>query len=128
MDAVVKQGPESAPATEHDTEVTAPTRFGLKHWVQQHFIFALTVVLPTLVAGVYYGAIASDVYVSESRFLVRSSDKKMQPSLVGEFLQGTGLSHSEDDSYSVRDFILSRDALKELDHKLGVRESYSSPT
>ena len=34
---------------------------------------------------------------------------------------------SQDDTYSVRDYILSRDALKELDEKLDLRKSFSNP-
>jgi capsular polysaccharide transport system permease protein len=41
-------------------------------------------------------------------------------------LQGTGFSRSQDDTYSVHDFILSRDALSELDAQLAVRKAYSS--
>jgi len=99
----------------------------MKRWPIRRIIFVVTVVLPTLGALVYYGLIASDVYVAESRFLVRSQQRPMQQGgLLGEVLQGTGFSHSQDDTYSVHDFILSRDALRELDEKLGVRKSYSS--
>jgi capsular polysaccharide transport system permease protein len=74
---------------------------------------------------IYYGFIAPNIYISESRFLVRSPEHQSSTGLVGELLQSTGLSHSRDDPYSVRDYILSRDALKELDTKLAVRASYS---
>ena len=99
---------------------------GIAAWVKRHIVFALTVLLPTLLAIVYYGAFASDVYTSESRFLVRSPQKPAQSGLLGEFLQGSGISRSQDDTYTVRDFILSRDALNELDKKLAIRKSYSS--
>jgi capsular polysaccharide transport system permease protein len=96
------------------------------HWLKRHIVFVVTVLVPTAVAVVYYGLIASDVYTSESRFLVRSPQQRVQPGLVGELLQGTGITHSQDDTYSVRDFILSRDALKELDDKLAIRKGYSN--
>jgi capsular polysaccharide transport system permease protein len=70
--------------------------------------------------------IASDIYISESRFLVRSPQRPVQSGLVGQLLQSTGISHSQDDNYSVRDYILSRDALKELDDKLALRKLYSN--
>ncbi len=85
-----------------------------------------TVILPTALAAIYYGLIASDVYISESRFVVRSPQRQAQGGVLGSFLQGTGFSRSQDDTYSVRDFILSRDALKELDEQLGVRKAYST--
>jgi len=88
-------------------------------------LFAITVLLPTLFAGLYYGQIASDVYISESRFLVRNPQRP-QMSGIGALLQGTGFSRAQDDTYSVHDFIRSRDALQELDKALGVRQAFSS--
>jgi capsular polysaccharide transport system permease protein len=88
--------------------------------------FVVTVLLPTLVAVLYYGFIASDVYISESRFVVRNPQRATQTGL-GALLQGTGFSRSQDDTYSVHDYILSRDALHELDQKLHFRQAYSSP-
>ncbi|MGP0084069.1 MAG: hypothetical protein ACLP0B_10630 [Steroidobacteraceae bacterium] len=45
---------------------------------------------------------------------------------MGEILQSSGLTHSQDDTYSVHDYILSRDALRELDAKLGIRKAFTS--
>jgi capsular polysaccharide transport system permease protein len=98
----------------------------MKIWLRRHALFVFIVAFPTLIAAVYFGAIASDVYTSESRFLVRSPQKPVSEGLVGQLLQTSGFSHSQDDTYSVRDYILSRDALKELDSKLGVRNSFTS--
>ncbi|MDP3222904.1 MAG: hypothetical protein Q8M96_07190, partial [Rubrivivax sp.] len=44
---------------------------------------------------------------------------------LGALLQGTGLGRAQDDTYSVHDYVLSRDALRELDDKLKVRAAYS---
>jgi len=84
------------------------------------------VALPTLLAGLYYGVVASDVYISESRFVVRSPQRQVSTGL-GALLQGTAFSRSQDDTYSVHDFVRSRDALRELDAQLGVRAAYSNP-
>lgn len=102
------------------------TRADLMLWVRRHITFVLTVVLPLICGVLYFGPIASDVYVSESRFVVRSPKQNVQTNLVSELLQGTGFTPSQDDTYSVRDFILSRDALKELDVELGVRKLYAT--
>lgn len=75
----------------------------------------------------YYGFIASDVYVSESRFVVRSPQRPAQTGL-GALLQGTVFSRSQDDTYSVHDYIMSRDALTQLDQTLGLRKVFSAPT
>jgi capsular polysaccharide transport system permease protein len=95
-------------------------------WFKRHIVFALTVLAPTCVALLYYSFFASDVFISESRFLVRSPQHQMQGGFMGEILQSSGLTHSQDDTYSVHDYILSRDALRELDAKLGVRKAFTS--
>ncbi|MBT9486704.1 MAG: hypothetical protein IV093_04260 [Rubrivivax sp.] len=93
-------------------------------WRRVDRVFLLTVGLPTVLATAYYGLIASDVYISEARFVVRSPQRPSQTGL-GALLQGTVLSRSQDDTYSVHDYIRSRDALRELDQKLGLRTAFS---
>ena len=87
-------------------------------------LLLLTVVIPTLTAIIYFGLIASDVYISEARFVVRSPERQVA-SPLGMLLKGTGFSRSEDDTYSVQDFILSRDALKMLNDKLNLDTAFS---
>ncbi|KVD45666.1 hypothetical protein WS61_14000 [Burkholderia sp. ABCPW 11] len=89
-------------------------------------LFICTVVIPTVIATTYYGLIASDVYISESRFVVRSPERQSQ-STLGALLTNTGLSRSQDDSYTVEDYILSRDALKRLNEKIDLVGGYSAP-
>ncbi|CAE6845281.1 hypothetical protein R69746_07108 [Paraburkholderia aspalathi] len=89
-------------------------------------IFALTVVVPTTIAIVYFGLVASDVYVSESRFVVRSAQRQSQTSVVGALLQGTGFSRAQDDTYPVIDYLQSRDALKELNQNNYIADAYGN--
>ena len=109
-----------------DPSIVLATRKPRWRRALRHFngLFILTVVLPTLAAGVYYGLIASDVFISESRFVVRSPQRQAQSGL-GAILLGNGFSRSQDDTYSVHDFIRSRDALRELDAQRGVRTALS---
>jgi capsular polysaccharide transport system permease protein len=89
------------------------------------------VALPTLLSIFYYGLIASDVYVSESRFVIRTAQRQASGAGLGALLQGSGLpgfQRSVDDAYAVQDFILSRDALKQLDTALGLRAAFSDPS
>ncbi|WP_028226317.1 hypothetical protein [Paraburkholderia ferrariae] len=88
-------------------------------------LFAITVLIPTALATIYYGLIASDVYVSESRFVVRSAQQQPQLSAFGALLSGSGFSRSGDDVYSVIDYIESRDALKELNKDNFILNRYS---
>ncbi|WP_108420870.1 hypothetical protein [Limnohabitans sp. MMS-10A-178] len=88
-------------------------------------IFIAIVAIPTLSASVYFGFIASDIYISESRFVVRNPQRQTQ-STLGALLQSTGFTRSQDDTYSVHDYLLSRDALRELDQQLQIRKTLSS--
>lgn len=89
-------------------------------------IFALTVVVPTAIAIAYFGLVASNIYVSESRFVVRSAQRQSQTSVVGALLQGTGFSRAQDDTYPVIDYIQSRDALKELNQGDYIIDAYGN--
>jgi capsular polysaccharide transport system permease protein len=86
-------------------------------------LFLLTVVLPTLLAVLYFGFFASNVYVSESQFVVRSPDKTSTTAL-GMILKSTGFSNSGDEVYAAQDYVQSRDALKALNQNDAVRRSY----
>ncbi|MGC2202042.1 MAG: hypothetical protein WA633_18140 [Stellaceae bacterium] len=79
--------------------------------------------LPTLVAGVYYFAIASDLYLSEAKFIVRSP-KQVQASGIGALLQSTGLGRAAEDTSAVEDFIMSRDAVRKLEEKNDLRKVF----
>lgn len=88
-------------------------------------LFVLTVVIPTVASVVYFGVVASDVFVSESRFVVRSPQRQAQTSVVGALLQGTGFARAQDDTYPVIDYVQSRDALTELNTKNYIFDAYS---
>ena len=92
--------------------------------IRERKLFTICVGIPTTIALLYFGLIASDIYVSESRFVVRSPDKQsINP--LGLMLKGAGFSRSQDDSYSVQDFVTSRDALKALLNDSKLMEMYS---
>lgn len=95
----------------------------LKHWRW----FALFVIVPTLLATIYYGLIASDVYVSESRFIIKSPDRKQasMSSLAG-LIQTTGLSPGQEQTKEIMDYLRSRDALRDLSKRVDVRRAFMS--
>lgn len=95
-------------------------------WVKKRRWFLLMVVLPTLLAALYYGLIASDVYISESRFVIKSSDqKKSQVSTLANLVQTTGLSGGQEQANEVLTYVRSRDALKALEKDVRVREKFA---
>ena len=89
-----------------------------------NLLFLLTVVLPTLLSAIYFGLVASDIFIAESRFVVRSPQKQA-PAGLGAILQGAGFSRSQDDTYTVHDYIQSRDALRELEQQFALTKAFS---
>jgi len=89
-------------------------------------LFVLTVVVPTVLATLYFGLLASDVYVSESRFVVRSPDKPSASGL-GVLLKSAGFSNAGDEIFAAHEFVKSRDALRELNKNQAVARAYSRP-
>lgn len=96
----------------------------MKLWQRLNKVFLVTVFIPTLIAVIYFGFMASDIYISESRFVVRSQEQQ-NISPLGILLRGTGFSRSQDDAYTVQNFILSRDAMQSLDKDFHIKEQYS---
>lgn len=88
-------------------------------------LFAFVVVLPTLLASLYFGLLASDVYVSESRIVVRAPDKPAQTAF-GAMLKTAGFTNASDEIYAISDYMQSRDALRAVDRGQRVRKAYSS--
>ena len=97
----------------------------MKYFKSINRLFLVTTVLPTLVASLYYCFLASDIYISESRFVVRSQDRQKSTPLLGFILEGVGFSSSQEDSYTVLDYILSRDAIRTLDEELHLKDDFS---
>lgn len=89
-------------------------------------LFLIVVVAPVLVAIVYFGFLATPVYISESSFVVRNPEKA-QPSLLGGILQGAGFTQGTEEVYAAQAFAVSRDALRELNRKGAVDRAYTRP-
>lgn len=88
-------------------------------------LFLATVVLPTLLATVYFGFLASDVYISQSQFVVRSPDKPAASGL-GILLKSVGFSNAGDEIFITQDYVKSRDALRALNEKGQVKKAFGS--
>ena len=98
-----------------------------RRWIDRHRWMALFVGVPTLIALLYYGLIASDVYVSQSRFVIKSPGQKgMQTSTLASLIQTTGFSAGKEQTQEVLEYIRSRDALKELAVQVDVRDKFAS--
>lgn len=92
-----------------------------------NWLLLVTVIIPTFLAILYYGFLASDVYVSESKFVVRSPDKPAASGL-GVILKSAGFANAGDEIYAAQSFATSRDALRAINGKTGVfKNAYSRP-
>ena len=88
--------------------------------------FLLVVAVPTALSALYFGLIASDRFVSESTFVVRSAKSPLSGGLGG-LLQVVGITRSQDDAYSVQEYLLSRDAVAALAQTLPLRDMFNRP-
>jgi capsular polysaccharide transport system permease protein len=89
------------------------------------WLFIGAVLVPSLCAVLYFGLLASDVYVSESRFVVRSPEKPATSGL-GILLKTAGFANAGDEIYAAQDYVASRDALNALNRKGAFRQSYGN--
>ena len=87
-------------------------------------IFAF-VAAPTIAASVYYSAIATPMYATNSQFLIQQADAPAQ-SAASSLLAGTSLANSQD-SIAVQSYLQSREAMLRLDADLGFKAHFSDP-
>ena len=88
----------------------------------------LVVGIPTLLATIYFGLLASDIYVSEARFAVRSSSVSGgETGLLAALATPLGGSSSQE-TLIMTDYVHSRDMLEAVQERLDVRKHYSSRT
>jgi capsular polysaccharide transport system permease protein len=117
----------NAPTIDQEA-MRAPVRRPVKsRWYYRHRWLALFVGLPTILGILYYGLIASDIYVSQSRFVIKSPGQKgMQTTTLASLIQTTGFSSGKDQTQEVLEYVRSRDALRDLDRRIDVRARYSA--
>lgn len=85
----------------------------------------LIVVLPSLVAAIYFGWIASPVYQAEARFAVRAG----AVSGIDAFTSAAGVPsiNQVQDSLIVANFIQSQAAVEGLEQRVGLRNRFNRP-
>jgi capsular polysaccharide transport system permease protein len=100
-------------------------------FIRRHLLLLFSVLLPTALAVAYFGFYASDIYVTESTYVVRSpAQKSIGQTGIGALISGaTGLSgfaQAPDDVHAVSEYIMSRDALQKLNDRLDVRSAWGN--
>ena len=108
-------------------EIRVHRRPSLYEFAKRHALFFVFVVLPTTVAIMYFGFFASDVYISESKFVVKSPDKPSVTGL-GALLSGAGFSNANEELHGAQTYAVSRDALRAINKNEAFRRAYTRPT
>src|SRR2546430_15007751 len=81
-------------------------------WLRKRIWFVIFVIFPIILAAFYYLLMASDIYVTESRFVVKSPDQKRpQLTSLANLIQTTGLSGGQEQANEIFEFVRSRDAV-----------------
>jgi capsular polysaccharide transport system permease protein len=94
---------------------------------RRHPWFVVGVILPVLISAIYFFAIASSQYVSESRFVIKAPNQRSaQVSSFANLFQTTGLSGGQEQANQVMDFVRSRSALTVLAKDLSVQKIYNN--
>ncbi len=135
-----EQKPERAPVLIEDIELTPleiegalvpfddrelPSPKPKLLW-RRWYDFPLLVLLPVAVASVYLFLIASDRYVSEMKYVVRSGGG---PGMSGveSLVQSQGLSRAPDETYVVNEYVKSRDIVRLLADHNNLRDILNRP-
>lgn len=95
---------------------------GLSLWEQvksigwNHRFFLLIVILPTLLAGLYLGLMASNQYEASADFIVRRAESPSSSGAFGQIMGfNLGTSATAPEAFVVRDYLLSHDAVAKLE-------------
>jgi capsular polysaccharide transport system permease protein len=88
--------------------------------------FIVVVLLPTIAAAVYYGAIAAPQYVVEFRFGLRSVAPP-RTDAAGRAQEGAAMAEAGFDSYAVVQYLTSRSVIDDLGPTLDLRAMFTRP-
>ncbi len=109
-----------APTIAEDLNIVPlrPTLFGGRG------LFLATFVTPVLISAIYLFLIASDRYVSEATYIIRSISSGSAPDL-GPVMAANALTRANDEMFAVNEYILSRDALELLLKNYRIRDIFA---
>jgi capsular polysaccharide transport system permease protein len=95
----------------------------------QAWLFIAIVAIPTLASAIYYLVLASPIYVSEARFVVRARSESAGPGGLGLALASVGvdIGQGQTDAFEVHEYMTSRDAVADLQRRLDLRAVLARP-
>ncbi|MCJ2034859.1 hypothetical protein [Methylobacterium sp. J-068] len=91
------------------------------------FSFVALVVLPALAAALYYGFVASDQYVSEVKFALRSVERNGGHDAASVVSGVPNALAGNTDSFIIADYITTRQFVDEVQRKIDLRRIFSAP-
>ncbi|WOJ91127.1 hypothetical protein RZS28_07565 [Methylocapsa polymorpha] len=96
-------------------------------WLRRSFM--VCVVLPFLAGVAYFGFLASDQFLSETRFAVRGATELIPGSdaLAASGLGALGSLNINQDAYIVADYIQSRSMVDDLSKEIDLRAMFNNP-
>jgi capsular polysaccharide transport system permease protein len=111
---------------DHDALRLVVRRSKARERLYRHRWVGLFIVLPTLAAIIYYGLIASPIYVSQSSFVVKSPGQKSAPTLsLASIVQSSGFSAGQEQTKEIVEYIQSRNALHDLQKQVDISDKYA---
>src|SRR4051812_17817590 len=114
------------PNNSREAETTDSVAYKTKRLPRLDWLFLAVVALPVTTALLYFGFLASDIYISESRFVVRSPEKPAASGL-GVILKTAGFANAGDEVYAAQSYATSRDALRAINRNGAFKTAYSRP-
>ena len=109
-----------------DTRQVTKTQWRrIRRWIKKR-AFIMALVVPTVLAFVYFLVFASPMYVSHASFAIRSADASSSSGLdiASMFLRTSG--STGNDAYIINDYIQSIDLAQDIDRELELVKHYSS--
>lgn len=85
----------------------------------------MVVLAPTLLAAIYFGLIASPLFVSEAHVTIRSTKQQSTSVIEAVVTQGTGVNLATETEL-VADYLRSRDLLNRIENQVGFRDRYAT--
>ena len=92
---------------------------------QAHVQFLALVVVPTVLAAIYFGLFAAPQFVSHSEYIVRGVDAHRSGGLA-QLLNTFGVSRAADETSAIESFLKSREVIGRINSRVDLRAIYSS--
>ncbi len=93
----------------------------------RRWLVLLLVLSPGWVSALYLIGFATPQYGAEASFVVRAAAGTATTGGLARLLSSFGLGQAHDNAFTVQEFMLSRDAVQQLQQRIGLRDIYAGP-